>query len=89
MFKTNTMTYAGFQMTFANGWTVSVQWGLGTYSDNRYSDFRARAESKTAEIAAWDADGKWHTFVGDYEDTVKGWCKPDEVAEFIHFISTK
>ncbi len=86
MFKTNTMTNAGFQMTFANGWTVSVQWGLGTYSDNRYSDFRAHAESKTAEIAAWDIDGKWHDF-GD--DTVKGWCTPDEVATFIHFIATK
>ena len=86
MFKTNTMTNAGFQMTFANGWTVSVQWGTGTYSDNKYTDFRAITDCPTAEIAAWDEFGNWHNF-GD--DTVKGWCKPDEVAEFIQFISTK
>lgn len=86
MFKTNKMTNAGFQMTFENGWTVSVQWGGGTYSDNRYTDFRSVTESPTAEIAAWDIEGKWYNF-GD--DTVMGWCKPDQVAEFIQLISTK
>jgi len=25
---------SGFQMTFGNGWTVSVQWGACTYSSN-------------------------------------------------------
>lgn len=84
MFKTNTMTYAGFQMTFANGWTVSVQWGGGTYSDNRYTDFRSVTESPTAEIAAWDKEGKWYNF-GD--DTVKGWCPADQVAAFIREVS--
>ena len=88
----------GFQMTFANGWTVSVQFGPDNYCENRSMLFdtaegRARADilageqgCKNAEIAAWDTDGNWHNFGGD---TVEGWCKPDAVAEFIHFISTK
>jgi hypothetical protein len=35
----------GFQMTFANGWTVSIQWGYGNYSSG-----------KTAEVARWSSD---------------------------------
>lgn len=86
MFKTNTMTNAGFQMTFENGWTVSVQWGGGTYSDNHYTDFRTVIDSANAEVAAWDKFGNWHDFG---EDTVKGWQTPDEVARFIQFIASK
>jgi hypothetical protein len=79
-------------MTFANGWTVSVQWGHGNYCENRdkggFIDFERYhagelqdfSESKSAEIAAWDADGNYHNFG---RDEVKGWCSPDEVAIFV------
>jgi hypothetical protein len=80
----------GFQMTFANGWTVSVQWGANNYCKNRSHDLDAcvaemrgealSAESPDAEIAAWDKDGTWFDFGSD---TVKGWCSPDHVAFFI------
>jgi hypothetical protein len=88
----------GFQMTFANGWTVSVQWGIGNYCDHYPLPLRAGEDydranrdagsngSATAEIAAWDANKVWHRFEND-DDTVKGYCTPDEVAEFIAKIS--
>ena len=51
----------GLQMTFSNGWTVSIQFGYGNYCSNRYIDttldehnkgkYSSRA-SKDAEIAA-------------------------------------
>lgn len=88
----------GFQMTFANGWTVSVQFGPGNYCENRSmlfdtefspseSDRLAGAKgSIDAEIAAWDKDGTWYNFG---TDTVKGWVTPDMVAAFIREISLK
>ena len=92
----------GFHMTFANGWTVSVQFGVMSYCSRKNRsgtkpDFDAPLktrwwESKTAEIAAW------HTTDGEprkdgnwyfFEDgeRVKGYCNADEVSEFIQMIS--
>jgi len=69
----------GFQMTFANGYTVSVQFGYGNYSANR--DEQAYGEdakpSRTAEFAAWDASGKWVRFDGEDGDVI-GYITPDE-----------
>ena len=83
----------GFHMTFANGWTVSVQFGPGNYCENRnmaitveQEQFAGKKGSINAEIAAWNADGNWHDF-GD--DTVRGWCSTDDVADFIHMIASK
>jgi hypothetical protein len=79
----------GFQLTFENGWTVSVQWGPGNYCDRQSSDVKDYDApmkgdgfwtSTHAEVAAWNSDYEWLPF--DY-DTVKGWLKTDEVAEFI------
>jgi hypothetical protein len=82
----------GFQMTFANGWTVSVQWGITNYCDHNTARWTEGADAKvgalgstTAEIAAWDANKVWHQFEDD--DSVKGYCTPDEVAAFIAKIS--
>ena len=83
MFRT-TMN-KGFQMTFENGMTISVQFGYGNYSSNRH-DAPLDAtklhglESETAEIAVWDANGKWVNF---QYDQVKGWVSADEVADYI------
>jgi hypothetical protein len=41
----------GFQMTFANGFTVSIVFGKYTYSDGGET---------TAEVAVWDKDGFWY-----------------------------
>ena len=88
----------GFQITFENGWTVSVQFGYGNYSSNydwqgenpgdplsRHQD--QAPKSGTAEIAAWDADGNWLKFPGG--DTVEGWKAPAEVLAFMGMIAAK
>jgi len=81
---------AGFAMTFDNGWTVSVMFGIFNYCDNRDMTFGHDAVSpdkcNNAEIAAWDADGNWHDFGND---TVKGWVSADDVADFIKMIKDK
>lgn len=81
----------GFQVTFENGWTVSVQWGPGNYCERQYDNFDApekavRWTSNTAEIAAWDANNEWHDFGGD---TVEGYVKPDDVLAFMKRIAKK
>lgn len=78
----------GFAMTFENGWTVSVMFGVSNYCSNRKLIFGhdCPPHSITAEIAAWDADDNWHDFGND---TVKGWVNADEVADFIQMIKNK
>ena len=79
----------GFQMTFKNGMTISVQFGVGNYcgqrnlEKNRWSEIAKTnniVESDTAEIVIWDKEGTWLSFGSD---TVKGWCDTDEVASWI------
>lgn len=54
----------GFHVTFANGWTVSVQFGPGNYCDNYDLNIFDDAElagnrgSTTAETAVWGPDGE-------------------------------
>lgn len=82
MFKPNKATGSGFQLTFANGRTVSVQWGPATYSSNYDLPYATTGQSAaTAEIASWDASGTWHIFPNG--DTVQGYQTPDEVAAFL------
>lgn len=75
----------GFQMTFENGWTVSVQFGGGNYCANRNAPIPSvkDEESSNAEVAAWDAEGRWHNFGGD---AVEGYLSADAVAKFINRI---
>jgi len=47
--------------------------------------FRDGTGGQTAEIAAWDKDGNWHSFG---HDQVKGWCSPEEVASFLQMVSS-
>jgi hypothetical protein len=85
----------GFQITFANGNTVSVQWGphnycnptheLGREAEHDAPQQQAQWGSTTAEVAAWNSDGQWHNCGGDQ---VKGWLSPAEVVEFINFVAT-
>jgi hypothetical protein len=46
----------GFKMIFGNGCTISVIFGKYTYSDGGET---------TAEVAAWNSDGKWMLFQED------------------------
>ena len=73
----------GFRITFANGWTASVQFGSGNYCEQRdlSSNYLTRLDdpddrgfhsSRDAEIAAFtENDGqkaKWHIFPGDEDN---------------------
>jgi hypothetical protein len=79
-------------MTFANGYTVSVQFGPSNYCEH-YSSFDYDAprrddfwESEDAEIAAWDRNGDWYT-KDDWGDCVRGRVSSDYVAAFIEEVS--
>lgn len=84
----------GFQMTFKNGLTVSVQWGAGNYCQNHFPedmDFSCSkdAKSEDAEIAI--------IYKGEFlnpqyftrkeiggDGMVSGYLTPEEVAELIY-----
>jgi len=90
------MNNKGFQITFENGNTVSVQWGPSNYCElmderGRNAPFDAPMQcvdsgwkAKSVEVAAWNKDGEWHNCGSDQ---VKGWLTPDQVAEFIAFVA--
>lgn len=83
----------GFQITFENGWTISVQWGTMNYCENRFAgkfDESMKVEdgiweSSTAEIAIWK-DKFDYTFE-DSKDIVRGYCTANDVAEWIAKVS--
>ncbi len=66
----------GFHMTFANGYTVSVQFGHGNYCTNRYGNDGDK--SANAEVAAWSAYVGERVKLGENHDVV-GWQTPDQV----------
>lgn len=78
----------GFQLTFDNGLTISVQFGTMNYCSRKYlegeifdSEMRTRiVESQTAEIAIWDNQNNDFDFGNN---VVKGWCTPDEVVDWM------
>ena len=75
----------GIQLTFENGWTISIMFGYGNYCENRDKD-RPQTGGTTcrdAEIAIWDNNGKWHEF--ENGDTVNGYLDTDNVAKWIEF----
>jgi hypothetical protein len=70
----------GFQMSFENGNTISIQFGLGAYGSNRDE---SKTETNLAEIAIWNKKKEWYQF--ESTDSVKGFVTTDEVAEWIYF----
>ena len=72
-------------MSFENGLTISVQFGVRNYCSARdfdasFGDEKKQTvwESADCEIAIISKKEMWHNF-GD--DEVKGWVSADEVAE--------
>ena len=83
MIKTNPPEMPnGFHIAFSNGYSISVQWGAGTYSDNQHlTDIRQRAMSKCVEVAAFGRDGK---MIGD----PKGWVDVDDLPAIMKDVSS-
>jgi len=78
----------GFHITFINGYTVSVQFGRGNYSDNY--NFEGSYDgpvpaSRTAEVAAWDNEGNWFP-LGDDEE-IAGYMTANEVLEIMNKVA--
>ncbi len=81
----------GFQLTFNNGLTISVQFGKGNYCSNRNDENEDNKrcslyESNTAEIAIWDSNNKDFYFEGNEAKGGRlhiGWIGADDVAKWI------
>lgn len=84
----------GFQMTFENGLTASIQWGAGNYCDNHFPadrdfSFSKDAESNTAEIAVFDNRGEFldpqdfFPYEISNDGEVAGHLTPSEVVDFL------
>ena len=75
----------GFQISFKNGYSVSVQFGGGNYCSNRdlpIKDWgKAVPDSDTAETALMTKDG----FVEYQGDDVQGHMSPKDVLELLNY----
>jgi hypothetical protein len=75
----------GFQISFNNGYSVSVQFGGGNYCSNRdlpMKDWgKAVPDSDTAETALMTKDG----FVEYQGDDVQGHMSPKDVLELLNY----
>lgn len=77
---------SGIHMTFDNGNTISIQWGMGNYSSTRTVK-KPTSKCTSAEVAIWDENDEWAR-IDEIEGIVKGWVDPDEIAKLIFLTST-
>ena len=83
----------GFQITFDNGYTVSIQFGPDHYCDN-YSNIKYRTPTqktpscKDAELAIIDPDGDLVTqsILGS-EDNVITNCTPKQALKYMNIVA--
>ena len=84
----------GFQITFANGYTVSVQFGTFNYCDSPRSLKDRNLEGwlndtcLNAEVAIIAPDGSFVRFE-QKEDDVRGYTDPDTLAKIIAWVVAK
>ena len=74
----------GFFVTFANGYTISVQFGRGNYCNNR--DGTLGNSSPNAEIAVIRPNGEFIPI--SPHDRVQGYVSPDEMSEIMRVVAT-
>jgi hypothetical protein len=78
----------GFQVTFDNGYTVSVQFGPGNYGSNYNASFLDEMgkpqQATTVETALMNPEGE---FVSYKDDDVQGYQNANDVLELINFAS--
>ncbi len=75
----------GFQLVFANGMTVSVQFGGGNYCANNHLRFGTKdvPSSPDAETAVWNKMGSFIKRSKGSYDEVQGHQSPEQVAATI------
>ena len=90
MFRTNNEGH-GFQITFPNRYTVSIQFGIFNYCNNKLTPYKDTAPEycRDAEVALVHPDGWLVSLEGKFDwwsgDTVNGYTSPNEVAELIAY----
>ena len=82
----------GFQITFDNGYTVSVQFGPGNYGSNRELDPMTRdyannngLTATTAETALLGPDGNFVEYDGD---DVQGYRTVNDILALLNYAAT-
>ena len=89
---------SGFQMSFDNGFTVSVQIGTMNYHSNRYTeqsewvkfdgDLINMADYKSGELGSPNAEIAILCNDEIMHDTVAGWVKPKDIATLLATIAS-
>lgn len=83
MLHINQDNYSGFELTFDNGWKVSVQFGPNTLSDNQNNT--GYNDSTDAEVRVWDNLNNPYVF-----ETINSPVLPhttaDKIADVMTFI---
>jgi len=77
-FNSNTI-FAGFAMTFENGFSISVQFGCGNYCENK---FQSKPKSKDVEIAIFDKEGNFYKLPSMNDDVI-GYVNMDDLSDYI------
>ena len=84
----------GFNMTFENGFNISVQWGVGNYCDRKNDGSYDESmkgefwEATSAEIMIRDTNADGGDVILGNGDVVAGWLDTGKVAALIHACST-
>lgn len=80
----------GFQLSFENGWGISVQFGSHNYCERRDFDWKPNEErsnsweSNTAEVAIFPPEGSSSNgFLRVQNDDVMGWVSANIVGQII------
>jgi hypothetical protein len=87
--------HKGFRMRFKNGWSISVQWGPGNYTEPR--DFKEPYDGpdksrfyakRKAEIAIFNPAGDFAA-PKEWHDQVLGYVDPDEVLRWMNWTAKR
>lgn len=80
----------GFQITFENGWTISVQFGYGNYCENHNKQNPAiGAQCEDAECAIITPSGDLYQHESFDGDTVIGYVSPETVLQLMNWTATQ
>ena len=80
-----------FQMTFENGFSISLSSTYGSYSSNRHTPYDEISPNRniveTIEVACWDENDEGVFVPLSPFDDVVGYVKADQVAQYIAIVS--
>ena len=70
-----------FKITFNNGYSVSLRWGVNNYCENYGKDNQQFLKSKDTEVAVFNPRGEFIS-LAEYDDVLDN-QSPEQVAEII------